>query len=288
MKSRLFGQFLLERGLITKDMLLDAMTYQKDIHAPLFALAVEHDYLTRDQLKLLDQANVKSDRPFLEIALKERMLTLSQVDALRRIQSEKWVFFGEALVERGHLTPARLHELFEAYRKERTAGEDMKDVSMESVQEQTLVSSLLKVTIDIFIHYTRQIVQVESVTQTDVPPDDAAYVFSQRIFGDKNFDYLLALPEPLTLRIASHLLQQEATQVDQLVLDAVSEFVNIVVGNGCAKLSMSNWKVKAEPPQVLPRQMLSGLIKPGSVVVKMKTTKGSFSLVFSFAEAKGA
>ena len=286
MAARFFGQFLLERGIIDKDMLLDAMSYQKSIRDPLCALALEHGYLTRDQTKALDDELAASDRRFVEIALRERMLTLQQMDTLRKAQSEKWVFLGEALVERRHLTLSRLNELFAEYKKERMDGEDLSGLELDAVPEKAIVSPLLKVTIDLFVHYTRQIVKVVSVTQAAEGPDDAAYVFSQKVRGDKNFCYLLALPEPLTLLIASYALQRKVARVDEMVLDTVSEFVNIVVGNGCAKLSMDRWRVTAEAPQVLPKEMLARMMTPDSVTIRMKTTKGTFMLAFSFAKGK--
>ena len=59
--------------------------------------------------------------------------------------------------------------------------------------------------------------------------------------GDKNFCYALALSEELILCIASHMWEAKLLEVDESVLDSVSEFVNIIVGNGCTRLNVKNF-----------------------------------------------
>ena len=69
MPARFFGQFLLERGEITREQLLDASEYQHSINTPLCALAVEEGYLSQEQLKTLDLVHLRSDERFIKIAI---------------------------------------------------------------------------------------------------------------------------------------------------------------------------------------------------------------------------
>lgn len=287
MPARFFGQFLIERGVVTSDMLLDAVTYQKSINNPLCALAVEKGYLNKEQLRELDGENRKSDEKFLKLAIEKKMLTFEQLEEIGKIKSEKWVFLGEALVQRGHIRLAQLQDLFEEYKKERMAGDEAFGVSLDAIREKVVVEALMKITVDIFLHYSRQIVKVISVEEeAKLDAEEIAYVFSQKVVGDKNFVYVLALPEALMLPIASYILQEEVTKVDEMALDAVSEFVNVVVGNGCAKMSMNNWRVRAEPPKIMTKEMLAKTASPVLVTVRMRTTKGDFKILFSFVGEK--
>lgn len=280
MAAKFFGQYLLEKGAITRAMLLDAIEYQRQINTPLCMLAVEKGYLSPEQLKSLDEAHRTSDKRFMELAVKEKMLTFEQLEELGQARSERWMFLAEALVQRGHLTLVRLNELLQAYRKELAAAETPSVVA--GVPEREVVSAFLQVTVDLFLHYTRQIVQIVSVEQVQAEPQDIAYVFAQRIIGDKNLYYALALPEDLIVSIASYMLGEPVKEVNDIALDTVTEFVSVVVGNGCTKLSMDNFKVHAEPPRLMTKEMMKDLLPGQIVAVNMKTTKGEFRILFFF------
>lgn len=281
MPPRFFGQYLLEQGVITREMLLDAMQYQKSINLPLCALAVERGYLTAAQLKTLDADNKTSDRKFMEEAVKQGMLTFQQLEELAEGKSERWLFLGEALVQRGHITLTRLQQVLKEYR-DQLAPTPATANKLGDIAEKSVVAPLLDVTVDLFVHYTKQIVQVASVEHTEAEPDSVSYVFSQEVRGDKNFHYALALPEKLTLSIASHIIGEPQTEPNDLVLDAVSEFVNVVIGNGCTRLSMQNYKVTAQPPLVMTKEMLKKLLPAKVIAVNLKTARDEFRIFFFF------
>lgn len=285
MPARFFGQFLLEKGAITRDALLEAVTYQKSINLPLCALAVQQGRLTEDQLRTLDDEHRKSDRKFMEIALKNNILSYEQLGELSKTKSEKWVFFGEALVQKGALSLVELNRLFEEYRRECRPDKDELDETLADVPERKLISTLLRTTIDLFLHYTKQIIKVTSVVVRCEEPEGAVYVFSQKVTGDAPFTYALVLPEELTLAVADYIMQQKNAAIDEMVMDAVAEFVNIVIGNACARLNMDNCKASAEPPQIMMKGMLAELLRTcNGVTVTLETTKGEFKAMFLFAE----
>lgn len=282
MATKLFGQFLLERGVISREALLDAARYQSSINMPLAALALENGYLTREQIAWLDAQAHGSDKAFMEAVLQGGVLSVEQMEHLSKQRSERWILLGAALVERGHMTLAQLNDMIELYRKEQIVP-DADVVSMPiDVGDKELVQAMIQVTVDIFLHYTRQIVKIMSVERVTGEPGDITYLFAQSITGDRVFCYALAMSEELTLSIASRMLQEETREINAVVLDAVAEFVNVVVGNGCAKLSLTNVKVSAEPPQVMLKEMLAKIMPRDSVAVKMKTEKGDLLVFFLF------
>jgi len=285
MSTKFFGQFLLEKGVISREVLLDAVQHQKSINLPLCALAVEHGYLTAEQLEALDAEHTKSDRKFMEIALQDGMLTYGQLESLSKVRSERWVFFGEALVRRGHLSLVELNTLFEEYRAKQQPAADELTETLADVPDKLIISSLLRTTLDLFLHYTKQIIKVKSVVARCEPPEDIAYVFAQKVTGNRPFFYALALPEELTLLVADYIMQEENARIDEMVLDAVTEFVNIVVGNACASLDMADYKVSAEPPQLMLKETFLKLLSScNGVTVDLETAKGDFRAFFLFCE----
>lgn len=284
--TKFFGQFLLERGAITREQLLDAIKYQKEISKPLCALAIEKGALSRKQIDALDEEHQRSDRKFLEIAIRENMVSFQQLEDLCKAKSARWVFLGEALVNRGHLTLAQLNELFEDYRKEQPADDIFLEKVLAGLPEQDIVTSLLQVTADLFVHYTKQIVQIVSVEKAPADLEGVAFLFAQKVTGDKNFLFALALPEELVLKIASHMIQEKQKEVNATVLDAVSEFVNVIIGNGCTKLSMKDYKVHAEAPRIMTGETWRKLHPHQAVAVNMKTHSLALKVLFFFRQAE--
>ena len=78
-------------------------------------------------------------------------------------------------------------------------------------------------------------------------------------------------------------MQETMTEIDAVVLDAVSEFVNLVVGNGCTKLNMNNFKVMAEPPEIVMKEMLKKVIPGDTVGICLKTPSEEFRVFFFFS-----
>ena len=63
MSTRFFGQYLLEKGRITSQQLLDALESQNDITAPIGAMALEQGLLTPAQIRqVVDQQRKKNQR----------------------------------------------------------------------------------------------------------------------------------------------------------------------------------------------------------------------------------
>ena len=50
MSAKFFGQFLLEKGRISSQQLVDALEYQKSVTQPIAVLALESGMLTADQV----------------------------------------------------------------------------------------------------------------------------------------------------------------------------------------------------------------------------------------------
>ena len=69
MSTRFFGQYLLEKGRITSQQLLDALECQKGVTAPIGVIALERGLLTTEQIKQVLQQQKKTNQRFGEIAV---------------------------------------------------------------------------------------------------------------------------------------------------------------------------------------------------------------------------
>ncbi len=290
MALRFFGQYLLETGAVEREQLLDAIEYQASITQPICALAIERGLLNKLQAAAIDEAYELSDGNLAGTALRVGLLTNQQVKELEAVNPEKWVCLGESLVTRGHVTLSRLCDLIDKYRREIPLDDGFLLNALVGVREAEIVGPIIQITVDMFLHYTKQIVQVLSVdveTTPAVEEDTVEYIFAQRIVGDKNFDYHMSLTEVLTRSIASHMMGTEVSEVNAMVLDAVSEFVNVVIGNVCTRLSVENLSVRAEPPRIMTREATEKIKSSDRIVVTLKTLMGRLDLTFLFTTEVG-
>ena len=74
------------------------------------------------------------------------------------------------------------------------------------------------------------------------------YTFEQVAKGNIDIAFIFNLSEQVTLRTASVMYGKEIVQINEAVIDAVKEFLNIIDGNSCAKLSSVGLSFTTLPP----------------------------------------
>jgi len=115
MAVKFFGRFLLRKGIITEDQLLDAVNYQKEMNRRIGAVAVERKLLTKKQVESVLEEQKKVDMPFGEIAVGLKYLTRKKLDDLLFLKNVNHVYLGEALLTKGYLTPDRHAAMIREY-----------------------------------------------------------------------------------------------------------------------------------------------------------------------------
>ncbi|MEO1270099.1 MAG: hypothetical protein AAFX99_18585 [Myxococcota bacterium] len=103
-----FGMHLFHKGRITLEQLLAALKQQQRLTTPLYLLAVDHGFLSVEQVVLLlDDADHQFDLSFAELANQLALLTGQEVETLFELQRRSRPRLGVVLVRQGVLT---LHE----------------------------------------------------------------------------------------------------------------------------------------------------------------------------------
>mgnify|MGYP001595311946 CR=1 FL=1 len=150
MATKLFGQFLLERGAISREALLEAVKHQKSIHVPLCALAIEQGYFTKEQLVQLDAERQRSDRAYMDIARQAGVLNAGQIEELSKLHSDRWIFLGEAILEKGFLTLAQMNTFLEEYRREQGEPDPEVRPTQAEIPHKGIVQAFVQITVDVF------------------------------------------------------------------------------------------------------------------------------------------
>jgi len=286
--TKSFAEFLLERGTVAREHMLDAVTHQKEVNLSLCALAVEKGFLTEDRIGALDNEQRRTDRKFATVAETEGWLSAEQLEELARVKKERWLFLGEALVKLGYLGSVQLEQLRREYRLSQSPARAELRTAIGEMPEKDIVSTVLDATLKILLHFTKELVRLVAVSEgiRETPKD--AHVFTQRVTGDVTFDYALVLPETLALCLAGAITGIPAKRMNQFVQDVISEFLSIVIGSSCIALNMNAYHVRAEPPHFLTTPRFVELVASTrkAVSARLRTDEGEFDILLCFVATR--
>ena len=114
------GEYLIEKGVITRENLDNALREQKKNRIPFGQLALQSDMISpREMFQILSgQRKRGEDAPsFGQMAIELNILSEKDIDSLVKLQSQTTALLGEVLVSVGVLTKMELFHATKEYRK---------------------------------------------------------------------------------------------------------------------------------------------------------------------------
>lgn len=274
MTAKFIGQYLLEKGLITRDALLAATDQQLRVNLTLGALAVAKGLLSEAQADAINLEQQRTDKRFGEIAIARNLLKAQQIDELLDAQKKQRVFLGEILIKQGYISSEKFEAELALFKKEQEQNAELVKLDLRSLPQHEVIEDFLDMTLKILLRVAKEQVKITSVTRTAL---QCPYTFAQRINGDQKFDYVLALPENMVRALCQHFLRINCVKVDELALDAMNEVLNIISGNGCAKLSARGMKVTLDPPRAI-----SSAAPANAICIGLSSVDADFEVRFYF------
>jgi CheY-specific phosphatase CheX len=255
MGIQFFGEFLIDRWVVTRGQLIEALELQEYRNLKLGALAVRKGYLTEDQASQINELQKSQDMRFGDLVVARGLMTEAQVQELLAIQKNNYLYLGEALIELGYLTEDILERELAIF-KEEQAPYRLDEVSVPAgTKSAETVRASVDLTRKMFVRVVGLMVKVGEGRQDDgSKPLESEYHLSVAIpfFGSQKASYILSVSSEVAVMIASRILKEDATrESEDIVEDAVREFCNIVCGNAAAKLSQMGVQVEIGPPETL-------------------------------------
>jgi CheY-specific phosphatase CheX len=245
--AKFFGQFLLEQGAVTSEQLLAAVKIQESTNVLLGTRAIDAGLMTAAQVEQINLLQRTVDRRFGELAIEHGMLTEAQLKDLLSRQKEERLMLGEALIKTGALDNTKLAAQLTAFKREASGVLGTIAEVYDGVEGAAELEVICDVSIKMFLRLLHTSVRAGACGGRIAACD---FTIHQRIKGDFNAVVAFDVSTPMLKLIASKLLGFEVSVVDADALDAAGEFVNIVLGNICARLSGSGRKVDLAPPEV--------------------------------------
>jgi CheY-specific phosphatase CheX len=254
MGVKLFGQYLVEKKVVLAEQVREAIEYQERTNVSFEDLAVEMGMVQPAEVVRARKQQQKEPLPIAETLVRMGYMTTFQREAVLNRQRGRHVYLGQALVELGHLSHETVEEelaIFEAeqavYRTE--------EVRLPAGVPQ---AEFCQVSADLAFKLLTLVAWIKH------RPDEARIVarfdgrdciVSMSFVGDVSAMFVVSASRAAAVQITRALLNAEDAdkQPEEVILDAVKEFANVVCGSIVAKATRSNTKkIEIVPPDEYP------------------------------------
>ena len=245
MGIKFFGHYLLDEGKLTKDQLVEIVNYQAKHNLSLGELAVKQELITEKQAQTINDKQRSLDKRFGEVAISLQLLDDTQIQALLATQKQTKVFFGEVLLIKNLMTQEELDtqlKNFELEQKLETIelNDEIKAIDKEGILQTSI--EILQTLYSRIVHSPLKLVCINPTSQS------TGIMSLQKMRGDIHLNFALQPEDSVSLAIATKLIKMDIDEIDEMTIDIINEFTNVVLGNIAVKLSVGSTKVDLAPP----------------------------------------
>lgn len=267
-----FGGFLLNKGAVSKQQLIDAMKKESTAHIQLGTLAMHASLMDAQQIEDIRIAQTHTDKRFGELCVEKGYLTEEQVNELLASQYPKYLLLGQILEEQGVFDQATFHDLVKEYISDNSIAEE--DLPLEDGETvlslvRDYCSNLISSNKEYQLSYLQLLLNNlirfiggdftllrPVIRSTSYPTQKFA---AQMVTGSYQLVSVLDMSEEAAIQFASRYVSEEFTTFDEYVQASMEDFLNL--HNGLFNVNISNSynvELGLEPPVSGEKQAISG------------------------------
>lgn len=281
MPVKFFGQYLLEKRVITRDELLAAVEFQEAQNLKLGEYAVRLGFISAEEANRVNLRQQTEDERFGEAAMALGLLTPAQIDELITLQRNNHVYLGEAVVRTGFATEDAVEEALtefqETQRKYQTTGVDLEGLGL---REPSVFSTCFELTQKLLLRVWDVNSKLgEPVTKAGVIKLNG-HVVQIALSGQFSTRFILSADPNIIARGALKLLQEEWPD-EEMRDDLLREFANVVCGNIVALLAKRGKSCDIAPPVTIGNEVQLGPEK--SISLAFVTPDGDAALALTYS-----
>lgn len=277
MAVKFFGQFLVEKGVISREALLQAIQLQETVNLGFGDHAVAMGIMTESDVTRVNQAQRAEDLRFGDMAVKLGILTGTQLQDVLAKQKSSHLFIGEALVKVGGLSSSDLERHLSEFKVDQAKYATDSVTIPAGTPHPEVCTIIVDLTSKMLTRIGRLTFRLESgrLAAAPVENDIAA---SMGFTGDVRAMYVLTVSRPVQKKIAMAILDEpDVEQESQGILDdTLMEFINVVCGNVAAKAAQLDTSLDITPPLLIEQ--------PGPQQMDTRSVGVSFPICFSDGE----
>lgn len=262
MAVKFFGQYLVEKGIVSRDVLLKAIDLQERKNLKFGEMAVSMGCVTQADIDRAHNAQLSKDMKLGDLLVEMGILTLNQMNDIVTRQKNTHLYIGEALVLVGALTSAQLLQHLDDFKADQAQYVadriELPDATPNSrIWEMTADLTYKMITRVLGIPFRPEKCRVASTLDTNF------MMAAMDLSGDVDARYLISVSEGLQKTVAKAILREESVETEpvEVLEDTVMEFVNVICGNVAAKASQMGAIININPPVAI-RPPAAGLPVP--------------------------
>ena len=252
MPVKFFGQYLLEKNIITPQQLIEAVEYQESKNLKFGEYARSKGYLTQKDIEKIQNEQKRVDMRFGELAVKLNILTSAQVQEILTRQKNDHIFIGEALLQKSFLTPDILQRELSLFKEDQSQYATGEIEVPDGAANPEVIKSMVDLTQKMLQRVAYLNVKVGNGFISNNEPQKIFLLISVPMRGNLKYEYAFSSSQEISEIIASGVMGEDikgGSKED--ISDGVKEFCNIACGNIIAKLSQKGKSMDISPPQEL-------------------------------------
>ena len=262
MFNQYFGNYLLEKKIITGEQLKDVLEAQKAIRVKLGVLAIDFGYMSAEQVNSVIRMQTIKDSRFGELAIEEGYLTEEKLEELLHSQKKSNVLLGQGLIDKGYFTFEKYEDVLIKYKEDsRFTSEEIailknndidKIVSMFFKVEDNLNKETYYEYLELFIRNLIRFVDGEIMLEKSemISSYDYKYIAMQQIQGPLHIFTGFAGDEKTMAKFASIYAEEECAEMNDMAKDSLGEFINCQNGLFLSNLSNVGMELELCPQEI--------------------------------------
>ena len=249
MVPKFFGQYLLEKDILDKDQLIEAINYQKSKILKLGEIAVQHGFLTEKQVAKIHNEQKRTDMRFGELSISMGFLTETQLEEIITIQKNNHIYLGEAIIACGHMDKDTLEKNLKEFKEDQKSIPAIEVMIKEDIPNKELVEVAVDLTEKLFRRVGDMLSKTGQLRIETAAVGNLGVASCLDFRGDIHARYIINVSWEIGHEIAKKTFKKDDLQFDEeLIRDTLSEFVNIICGNIRSKMIELGKKLDFQPP----------------------------------------
>lgn len=268
MFSRLFGKYLTEKEILTKDQLAMVMSQQNTARVKLGTIAVTSGFMTEEQADEVNYLQTQQDKRFGDIALEKGYLTMAQLSELLDQQGNAFMKFIQLLGESCDISLSAV----EVYLADFQRSQGFSDEEMQALKKNDIDAI-----VPVFAFASKPFVtELTSLVLRNITRFITSDFYISTIRRVENYHYHCLCGQELVgenqiwmgfigkenadavLRLASAYAKEDFKELDGRAFDALGEFCNICSGLLATQLSGNGVYVDMLSPFAYVNQSMEG------------------------------
>lgn len=292
MFNQYFGNYLLEKRIITPEQLRIVLEELNSLKVKLGVLAIDSGYMNAHQVNKVHKMQAARDKRFGELAIEEGYLTEEKLAELLKTQGKSNILLGQALIDKGYFTYEKYETILRQYHEDSGFNEDeikaLKSNDVEKIvniffRSVDNVNTVLYH--DYFELFIRNLIRFIDnnfrITEAkEIYSYEFEYFVMQKMEGKHNIITGFTGSENTLARFASIYADGECRVMDALAKDSLSEFLNCQNGLFLSNLSHQGIDMELCPPEVKEK----GILKPINKMYMVRCFLSFGEIVFIFSD----